>query len=55
MYNDTFYVDGIEFDRCFDTVNSSMAEHEEGFVTLHINKAPIEVKVDTGAKCNVMS
>ncbi len=55
VYDDTFYVDGIEFDRSVDTVNSFMAEQEEGFVTLHINKTPIEVKVDTGAKCNVMS
>ncbi|KAL1279192.1 hypothetical protein QQF64_025865 [Cirrhinus molitorella] len=53
--DDTFYVDGIEFDRCVDTVNPFIAELEEGFVTLHINKTPIEVKVDTGAKCNVMS
>ncbi len=55
VYDDTFYVDGIEFDRCVDTVNSFMAEQEEGFVSLHINKTPIEVKVNTGAKCNVMS
>lgn len=54
-FDDTFYVDGVEFDKCVDTVNSFMAEQEEGFVTLHINKTPIEVKVDTGAKCNVMS
>ncbi len=55
VYDDTFYVDGIEFDRSVETVNSFMAEQEEGFVTLHINKTPIEVKVDTGAKCNVIS
>ncbi len=55
VYDDTFYVDGIAFDRSVDTVNSFMAEQEEGFVTLHINKTPIEVKVDTGAMCNVIS
>lgn len=51
-HDDTFYVDGMEFDKCVNTVNPHMPELEEGFVTLHINKTPIEVKVDTGAKCN---
>lgn len=54
-HDDTFYVDGIEVDKFVNTVNPQMPGLEEGFVTLHINKTPIEVKVDTGAKCNVMS
>ncbi len=39
------YDDSIESDRCVDTVNSFMAEEEEGFVSLHINKTHIELKV----------
>lgn len=37
-HDDTFYVDGIEFDECINTVSPHMPELEEGFVTLHINK-----------------
>lgn len=53
--DNTFYVDGINLDKFVNTVNPHRPGLEEGFVTLHINKTPIEVKVDTGAKCNVMS
>lgn len=53
-HDDTFYVDGVEYDKPVDTVNPLMTDLEEGFVTLHFNKTPIDVKVDTGAKCNVM-
>ena len=38
-----------------DCVNLKTIEKDEGFVTMHINGRPIEIKVDTGAKCNVMS
>ncbi|KAL7865172.1 hypothetical protein SRHO_G00104190 [Serrasalmus rhombeus] len=40
----------------FHSRNQKQAnEKDEGFVTIHINGKPIEMKVDTGAKCNVMS
>ena len=48
---DTFYVDGL----IVDTINPQTEGQDEGFVTLHIHDQPIEMKVDTGAKCNVMS
>lgn len=36
-------------------MNLQATEKDEGFVTMHINGKPTEMKVDTGAKCNVMS
>ncbi|KAA0722308.1 Retrovirus-related Pol polyprotein from transposon opus [Triplophysa tibetana] len=53
-HDDTFYVDGIEPGKCVNIVNPPASRLEEGFVTLHINAIPVEIKVDTGAKCNVM-
>lgn len=49
--DDTFYLDVVEI----DSVDSTTKERNEGFVTLQINGKPTEMKVDTGAKCNVMS
>ncbi len=43
-------MDGVEA----DCVTSKAIEKDEGFVTMHINGKPTELKVDTGAKCNVM-
>ncbi len=45
----------VEIDKCVDSVNPQSNEKEEGFATVHINGNPIEMKVDTGVKCNVMS
>lgn len=54
--DDTFYVDGVEpVDVCVDTVYPQAEVRDEGFVTIQIHNEPIEMKVDTGAKCNVMS
>lgn len=49
--DDTFYVDVIDVNICVDAVTS---EQDEGFVALHINSKPTEMKIDTGAKCSVM-
>ncbi|XP_037119455.1 uncharacterized protein LOC119130054 isoform X2 [Syngnathus acus] len=49
--DDTYYVDGISV----DTINAHMKNRDEGFVTLHVHGKPIEMKIDTGAKCNVMA
>ena len=40
---------------CVDTVNPRAEERDEGFVTLQAHNKPIEIKVDTGAKCSVIS
>lgn len=53
--DETFYVDGVEVDSHVDCVILKAIEKDEGFVTMHINGKPTEIKVDTGAKCNVMS
>ncbi|KAL7832506.1 hypothetical protein SRHO_G00295240 [Serrasalmus rhombeus] len=53
--DETFYVDGVEVDNCVNCVKFKANEKDEGFVTIHINGKPIEMKVDTGPKCNVMS
>lgn len=52
---DTFYVDGVDIERRVDGVNPQAKDKEEGFVTIHINGITTEMKVDTGAKCNVLS
>ncbi len=53
--DDTFYVDGVEVHDSVDSVIShSDDEKDVGFVTIHINGKPTEMKVDTGAKCNVI-
>lgn len=48
-------MDGVEVDSHVDCVNLKAIKKEEGFVTMHINGKSTEMKVDTGAKCNVMS
>ena len=48
-------MDGVEVDSHVDCVNLKAIEKDEGFVTMNINGRPTEMKVDTGAKCNVMS
>lgn len=53
--DETFYVDGLKVDNCVDCVNSHANEKDEGFVTIYINGRSTEMKVDTGAKCNVLS
>lgn len=54
--DDTFYVDGVELDdRCVNSITPQTEGKDEGFVTLHIHNNPFVMKVDTGAKCNVMS
>ncbi len=53
--DDTFYVDGVDIENCVDCVESHDSEQDKGFVTIHINGKPTEIKGDTGAKCNVMS
>lgn len=45
-----FFVNGINI----DTVDSRFLHRNDIFTTVHINGKPIELKVDTGAKCNVM-
>lgn len=50
--DETFYVDGVGVD---SLVHSEATEKDEGFVTVDINGKLTEMKVDTGAKCNVMS
>lgn len=52
--DDTFYVDGIELIDV-DTVNPWAEDRGEGFVALQVHNKPIEIKVDAGAKCNVIS
>uniref|UniRef100_A0A3Q2DE46 Gypsy retrotransposon integrase-like protein 1 n=1 Tax=Cyprinodon variegatus TaxID=28743 RepID=A0A3Q2DE46_CYPVA len=55
-YDDgTFYVDGVEIANQVNSVDSVTAEKDEGFVTVDINNTRLEMKVDTGARCNVMS
>ena len=51
----TFYVDGVEVESRVDCVNLKANGKDEGYVTMHIHGKPTEMKVDTGAKCNVMS
>lgn len=53
--DDTFHVDGVDVDNYVDCISSHTSYNDEGFVTIHINGVPTEIKVDTGAKCNVMS
>lgn len=53
--DETFYVDGIEVNSEVDCVHFEATGKDEGFVTVDINSKPIEMTVDTGAKCNVMS
>lgn len=45
-----FYVDGV--DVTFQ-INSICAQ-DEGFVTVQLNGKTVELKVDTGGKCNVL-
>ncbi|CAI5693955.1 unnamed protein product [Oreochromis niloticus] len=45
-----FYVNGINI----DTINPCFPYKNDIFTTVHINGKPLELKVDTGAKCNVM-
>lgn len=55
LQDETFYVDGVELDSQIDCIHAKANKKDEGFVTIHINGEPTEMKVDTGAKCNVMS
>lgn len=52
--DETFYVNGVKVDSDVDWISSQADEKDEGFVTIHINSRPTEMKVDTGAKCDVM-
>lgn len=38
-----------------DTINSNVQEKNIAFTTVHINGKPVEMKVDTGGQCNVLS
>ena len=51
----TFYVDGVEVESRVDCVNLKANGKDEAYVPVHIHGKPTEMKVDTGAKCNVMS
>lgn len=54
--DDAFCVDGVELDaKCVDAIGPQTGGQDEGFVTLYVHNKPLEMKVDTGAKCNVMS
>lgn len=54
--DDTFYVDRVDpIDACVDTVNPQVEVRDEGFDTLIVHNKPLEMKIDTGAKCNVIS
>ncbi|CAI5639180.1 unnamed protein product [Oreochromis niloticus] len=55
LQDETFYVDGVELDSQIDCIHAKANKKDEGFVTIHINGEPTKMKVDTGAKCNVMS
>lgn len=48
-------MDGIEADHLVDCTHFKANKKNKGFVTVHINDKLTEMKVDTGAKCNVMS
>lgn len=53
--SETYYVNGITLDVTVDSTCAQTQEKEEAFTTLHINDSTVEMKVDTGAKCNVLS
>uniref|UniRef100_A0A669EUY2 Gypsy retrotransposon integrase-like protein 1 n=1 Tax=Oreochromis niloticus TaxID=8128 RepID=A0A669EUY2_ORENI len=52
--DDTFYVDGINLQYAIHATDVHVEHKEEVFVTVQINGIPVEMKVDTGAKCNVL-
>lgn len=52
--DETFYVVGVKVDSDVDGVSSQADKKDEGFVTIHINSRPTEMKVNKGAKFNVM-
>ncbi|CAL9695031.1 unnamed protein product [Knipowitschia caucasica] len=53
--SNTYYVNGITLDLAVDSTVAQTNERVEAFTTLRINDKTIEMKVDTGAKCNVLS
>ncbi|KAK7907206.1 hypothetical protein WMY93_015818 [Mugilogobius chulae] len=53
--SDTYYVNGITLDMTVDSTFAQTNEKEEAFTTFLINNKTVEMKVDTGAKCNVLS
>ena len=52
--DETFYVDGLTPQVSVDSTDAQIEGNEEAFVTLQVNSTPVEMKVDTGAKCNVL-
>ena len=50
-----YFVDGVSVaSGTVDAVDSHLMHRSDIFSTVHINGKPVELKVDTGAKCNVM-
>lgn len=53
--DETFYLDGVTLQVSVDATDAQIDKNDEAFVTVQINDNVVEMKVDTGAKCNVMS
>ena len=50
-----YFVDGVSVaSGTVDAVDSHLMHRSDIFSNVHINGKPVELKVDTGAKCNVM-
>ena len=52
--DESFCIDGIT-PVVVDTIDSNVHEKNVAFATVHINGKPVEMKVDTGGQCNVLS
>lgn len=53
--DETFYVDSLLLQMSFDSTDAEIEENNEASnYKLQINNASVEMKVDTGAKCNVV-